>query len=467
MFITGKNGQVQQKMQQEADYEILKEALRQSLEGPYTFVDCSKLNQPELGELYNKVLEKILSENNTYAMRLNDALKLVGKSRTVEEILDSVEIQNESLDQMKSSSHQLGNAITNISNVVQGVSSYVNEAVDTSKESIDKMIVNMEHINKSCEDFNKVSQMIQVFKGDIVKINEIMTFVRSIANETNLLALNASIEAARAGESGKSFSVVAREIQKLAESTKKSTEEIESYVASLQSEMDRMVVTVEEMAKQISLGNEGVHQSVLGIEQIYNFIKTVDQDMNKINAEIGEQELAAGQFEERLEKVKQAADNLHENCNEAGAFMFQISRSADGVRGRIAKCSTRLSDEQWMEIFKVDHMIYVWRIFNHICGFEHLEKKNIENPNSCKLGKWYHTEKAKSYDEAALNQLKKEHELLHKLGVECFEAAEHGEREKAAEVLKKARECLSRLLQDIENLKRKNEQEKDILNDKK
>ncbi len=431
----------------------LKQALKESIKGNYTFLEENEETDLELVELYNEFLTKILEDNNNYTMRLNDAMKVIGNSRMVEEMLESVESQNQSLNHMKLTSESLGEAINNISNVVRDVTDYVENAVVVSKNSVEQMTESIGIVHESCASFNSISEMIQAFKENTGKINEIIDIVKSIAAQTNLLSLNASIEAARAGEAGKGFGVVAGEVQKLAASTRKSTEDITIYINKLQSDIEQLVTTVERTSTQMNHGNQGIQKSIDGIKEIYDSIQTVGQDMVKINDEVSQQDEATSQFVERLNIVRQEADNLQLTCNNVGEFMFKVSRAADGVRGKMAKNSSKLSQQEWIDIFKADHMIYTWRLFNHICGFEHLKRSNVEDPNKCKLGKWYAQEKeTNNWNPSLIQSLIQNHEMLHKKGIQCFDAVENNEKEKALKILQDVRSQLDKVLEDLNRL---------------
>lgn len=443
----------------QGDMEVLKEVLRQSIKEKYTFIDCSQLQDPEIGELYNQFLNKMLGENSVYTMRLNDTMKVIGNSKIVEEMLDSVEAQNQSLDHMTLTSEAMGEAINNISTVVQDVTTYVEDAIIVSKASVEQMTESIESVQASCEAFNQISSMVQDFKDSTGKINEIIDVVKSIAAQTNLLSLNASIEAARAGEAGKGFGVVAQEVQKLAASTRQSTEDITIYISKLQSDTEQLVKTIEQTSMQVNQGNEGIQKSIDGIKQIYGSIETVGQDMSKINYEVSQQDHVTKQFVERLNEVRKEADNLQLTCNNVGEFMFKVSREADGVRGKMARNSAKLSEAQWIDIFKADHMIYTWRLFNQICGFEHLKRVNVEDANGCKLGIWYNKQKSKNrYSNGLIQKLIRDHEELHKKGTLCLNASERNEREKALQHLQEVRACLDNVLYDLDQLEKEAQQ---------
>lgn len=437
-----------------SDKEVLLTTLQQAIDGQYHMIDTSKMVDPELGERYNTFLQKTISANTGYVVSLNDTMKEVGNTKLVNEMLKSVDTQNFTLDGMKETSIELGESIANISNVMQNITGYINNAVNVSKISVDSMNQSMGIVNKSYEDINKINTMVQTFKVNTSKINEIIDIVKSVAGQTNLLSLNASIEAARAGEAGKGFAVVANEVKNLSESTRKATEDISNYISQLLLDIDELVATINQTSEQINEGNKGVQQSIRDVEGIYESIKTVDEDIEKITTQVEEQDKATNKFIHLIEEVAQESNNLKEYCEGTGKLLFTISRSVDLVRGRMARDFSHLDMAQWLDIFEADHIIFTWRLSNHIHGFEQLELKNVSNPERCKLGKWFMgiTDEFITKN-PAFNQLKNTHIALHKKATECYEAVDRGQNDMALMHYEQACTILDTFMKEIEQLK--------------
>lgn len=438
-----------------SDREVLMKVFQQAKDGNFQKIDVEAMQDKELATLYNEQMETFWSKNNEYTMNLNHAMSMVGNNTLVNEMLKSVETQTGALDDMKETSHELNRSIANISSVMQNITGYINNAVNVSKVSVESMNQSMGIVTQSHDEINKINTMVQTFKVNTGKISDVIDIVKSVAGQTNLLSLNASIEAARAGEAGKGFAVVANEVKNLSESTRKATEDISNYISQLLKDIDELVLTINHTSDQINEGNKGVQQSISDVQEIYESIKTVDTDIQKINEQVMEQDKATNRFNDMLGEVAEESDTLKSCCNGVGEHIFKVSRSMDLVRGRIARFSSNLDKAQWLEIYETDHVIYTWRLFNHIYGYEKLELKNVSNSEGCKLGKWIHSiTDTKITEHPKFRQLKETHMKLHKKGVECYEAVEHGQTELAIQYYEQAQSILEQLVDAIHELKR-------------
>ena len=430
-------------------------ALNEALQGNYVPIELAELQDPEVGILYNQLLDKLITGNNAHTMKLNESMTIVGNATIVKQMLESVASQVASLDQMKLTSQSLGEAINHISNVVQDAINYVDHAIEASNTSVNNMNSSIAIVSQSFQDINAINDMVQAFKVNTAKINEIIDIVKNIAGQTNLLSLNASIEAARAGEAGRGFGVVATEVKNLAESTKKSTEDIANYIAQLQKDIDQLVVTIDHTSDQIKKGNSGVQQSIHDVGQVHTYLQTVGDQITQIADQVTKQNKATNQFSLSIDELSEQSNLLSNHCIGVGELMFKVSRNVDGVRGKIARFNSHLSTEEWIDIFKTDHLVYTWRLFNHIYHFEDLKLKNVNDPNSCKLGNWYNSiTDPKIINHPTFKAVKTYHERLHEKGVACFNAVANHDTALALQLFDECTPLLNELTTNLDNLKK-------------
>ncbi|MBP3888948.1 MAG: CZB domain-containing protein [Cellulosilyticum sp.] len=418
-------------------------------------IDLTELNDTEIAQAYNQLLNRLLTSNHEYTMMLNDAMRTIGNNHVVKKMLKSVELQNTSLNHIQETGSDLRTGINNISEVMGNILNYIDHSAKATKIGTENITHSMQRVTSSYESIKNIDQMVNAFKENTQKINDIVAIVKGIADQTNLLALNASIEAARAGEAGKGFAVVANEVKNLANSTKQSTEDIGTYIQKLVQDVDGIVEGLNQSLVEMSQSNEEMDKSIDEINQIYEYIQTMDTDINTINQQIKLQDQSMYDFVNIINDINAEAKNLGDCCQEVGQLMFHSSRAVDKCRGHIARDSCHLSQKEWYEVFKVDHLIYTWRAFNHIYGFEKLQLDYIKNPNVCKLGKWYTSIKdPKLLNNPTFVTLKKSHESLHELVGACIIATDSGNKEKALELFEETQPILTTLIQSIEQLSR-------------
>ena len=249
----------------------------------------------------------------------------------------------------------MGTMIEDTSSQVENLNSTAVEMSNASASARDAL-EELNHINeKAIESIEVIYQQTNTTNESALKIKDVTELIASIAEETNLLSLNASIEAARAGDAGKGFAVVASQIQKLAEQSNASTKKIDDIIHTLLTDSENAVHTMEEVrevmqqqsekveqTKQVfGSVNQGIDQSISGMETISEHTRQLDQARENIVDTV-----------QNLSAIAQENAASTEETNavvmEIGGVMQQISGNAQELR--------RIADilEKNMETFKLD-----------------------------------------------------------------------------------------------------------------
>lgn len=249
----------------------------------------------------------------------------------------------------------MGTMIEDTSTQVENLNSTAVEMSNASASARDAL-EELNHINeKAIESIEVIYQQTHTTNESALKIKDVTELIASIAEETNLLSLNASIEAARAGDAGKGFAVVASQIQKLAEQSNASTKKIDDIIHMLLTDSENAVHTMEEVrevmhqqsekveqTKQVfGSVNQGIDQSISGMEAISEHTRQLDHARENIVDTV-----------QNLSAIAQENAASTEETNavvmEIGGVMQQISGNAQGLR--------RIADilEKNMETFKLD-----------------------------------------------------------------------------------------------------------------
>lgn len=192
-------------------------------------------------------------------------------SNLAAEQLSAVEYSKEDVNFMTEGITELNSSVKRINESMSSVIQSTNEGIHASKMIEDKILNLKSSSEKSSDNIDKLNRSSK-------EIGDIITTIQGIADETNLLALNASIEAARAGEAGRGFSVVAGEVRKLAEQSRNSTGRIDALIKEIQSDITMVVSSMKESNKEVAEGVSVVKNSSEKFKEIENEVSiTVDQ----------------------------------------------------------------------------------------------------------------------------------------------------------------------------------------------
>lgn len=232
-----------------------------------------------------------------------------------DKLMGSIKLNRVSIDNQHSETEQVATAVTEMSASIQEVAANAQLTAESanqanSETSNSKQVVNrtMEAIRTLAQDVEQASDVIQELSADSEKISHVVNVISGIAEQTNLLALNAAIEAARAGEQGRGFAVVADEVRTLANRTHDSTREIQDMIDHLQSGTTKAVEVMDKSRAQTDNSVERGREAVESLNAITDAVATINDMSTQIAAAVEEQNAVAREVNQNIINIQQTSE---------------------------------------------------------------------------------------------------------------------------------------------------------------
>lgn len=414
------------------DAQLLLDSIDNIISGGFDDINPADFDSSVIGGKLNSMLFSMKQINNPVVMRLNETMSIIGDNSLMKDTFEQVESQTMSIKHMQNASLNLEDSIDNISSAMGNIRDNTHNIIEVSQNITNDMNDSITAVNQSSKRIEVINNRVQNFKGKIGKIEEIVDLVKKVANQSNLLALNASIEAARAGEAGKGFAVVADQVRLLSSNTAESAEDIVKYVTELKENIDELALAMDETTLSLAEGNSKVEKSVVSMQQMNNQMISIREGVDSVFNDIDTQTKVTRSFSKQIENISQSYNTLSNDCLQTGRRVFKIGRYLDKTRSDLVRGCSKITEQDWVRVFEVDHFVLTWRVYNNIVGFEHLQKKQVDDPGRCKLGKWL----KQVSDERLIHSkeyisLAKSHEDLHKYATLSWQANEDGDHSKA------------------------------------
>ena len=187
------------------------------------------------------------------------------------------------------------------------------------------------------EASGSITAKLSVLSEKTTNINSVVTTITKVADQTNLLSLNAAIEAEKAGEYGLGFAVVAMEIRRLADQTGVATYDIEKMVKEMQSAVAAGVMGMDKFSEEVRRGVEEVRQVSTHLAQIIHQVQTLTPRFQTVNEGMHAQATGAQQISDTLTQLSEAAQQTAESLRQSNLAIEQLNSAARGLQTSVAR----------------------------------------------------------------------------------------------------------------------------------
>ncbi|RDH88207.1 MAG: methyl-accepting chemotaxis protein [endosymbiont of Escarpia spicata] len=406
---------------------------------------------------FNHFVDKIQGLVRETANSTSTVIGGVAETSEIAAVISHEVIEQEaSTQQVATAVHQMSISIGEVADSAQTAREAAQSADSEAGHGREIVEETASSIKRLADEVEMAANSILKVEDDSAEISKILDVIKSIAEQTNLLALNAAIEAARAGEQGRGFAVVADEVRELATRTQESTVEIENMIVRLQAgarDAASVMKSGTHIAKQNIEQAERARQSLVSIAEAVSTIST----MNTQIATAAEQQHSVA--DEISKNVVHISDSSHETADHArqtSSIISELGQRASGLQQTVSQF--KISGEATIDFAaaKSAHLAWKARLQGFLDGQTSMSQNEAVSHHDCILGKWYYSEGLSNYGAIPeMRELEAPHTEMHALIKQIVQKKNAGSGAEAGELLSQVDPLSQRIISLLDIVERK------------
>ena len=309
------------------------EAIAKDDDLSYSVVVESRDEVGAMGDAFNRMIAKFkqsLHAVSDVTQQLHDVSDQV--SHVADTTLRAVVEQRTETDMVASAMNEMSATVQEVARHATQTAAASQGADEESRQGVLVAQQAIEGIHELIAEIESAAQVVQQVETDTANISAVLDVIKGIAEQTNLLALNAAIEAARAGEQGRGFAVVADEVRTLASRTQKSTEEIQNMIERLQHGVKNAVGAMEGAQQRATKGSDCVEKASQSLHVIAAEVATINDMNTQIATAAEEQSAVAEEINRNITTISSIADNTSTGATQTARSSEELVRLAAELR---------------------------------------------------------------------------------------------------------------------------------------
>lgn len=286
-------------------------------------------------DLMARQLQKIIAELKTSADSIASASRFLSSGS--EQMSKGVVQQSERASQIATSSAEMSQTVIDVARNASDIAVSATDTAAIAKEGAEIVSMSVRKVEEIANTVADSSQLITSLGQRSKQIGEIIVVIKDIADQTNLLALNAAIEAARAGEQGRGFAVVADEVRRLAERTAKATSEIAEMIGAMQNEVGQAVASMSEATGKVETGVRDVTRAGDSLHRIVKSVDNLQAMVQQVASATEEMSSVSGTVSSDVETVAMVTAETSAHSRKIAESAYDLARLATNLQNLVSR----------------------------------------------------------------------------------------------------------------------------------